>query len=81
MVDVSLVDVHLFQGAEEDDIGGRTIVDQNSLNPAVSDEQGDDQRVMVGVDQSGVLIVDEVEHQIGGSGLRMLICDSFTYLF
>ena len=41
-VDVSLVDVYLFQGAEEDDIGGRTVVDQYSFDQAVGDEQRDD---------------------------------------
>ena len=41
-MDVSLVDIHLFEGAEENDIGGGTVVDQYSFDQAVGDEQRDD---------------------------------------
>ena len=41
-MDVSLVDVHLFEGAEKNDIGGGTVVDQYSFDQVVGDEQRDD---------------------------------------
>ena len=40
------------------------------LDPVVGYEQQDDKSIMVRIDQSGVFIVDEAEHQVGGSAWR-----------
>ena len=41
-MDVSFIDVHLLQNIEKDDIGGRAIVNEYSLDPTVGYEQRDD---------------------------------------
>ena len=41
-MDVGLIYVHLLQSVEEDDVGGRAIVNKYSLDPTVGYEQRDD---------------------------------------
>ena len=41
-MDVGFINVYLIQSIEKDDIGGRAIVNEYSLDPAVGYEQQDD---------------------------------------
>ena len=41
-MDVRFIYVHLLQSIKKDDIGGRAIVDEYSLDPTVGYEQRDD---------------------------------------
>ena len=61
-MDVRFICVHLLQSIEKDDIGGRAAVNVYSLDSVVNYEQWDDWCVMVRIDESGILIVDEGEH-------------------
>ena len=38
-MDVGFINVHLIQSIEKDDIGGRVVVNEYSLDPAVGYEQ------------------------------------------
>ena len=62
MMNMRFIYIHLLQSIEEDNVGGRAVVNEYSLDPAVGYEQRDDYNVMLRVDQCGVFIVDEDEH-------------------
>ena len=51
VVDVGLINLHFLQGIQEQHISGGAIIDEESLDSTIGNQQRDDKSVMVRIDE------------------------------
>ena len=79
VMNVQFIDLHLLECIQEQHISGGSIINENSLDHAIGDQQGDDWSIVVRVNEPcGFIIIEangliygDVGWQLGDIGLRV----------